>query len=71
MSGGTSADGPREVSSRSLRILPAWRQMRSGALGDPPIPDEVGRTPEGRPVGISPASCRRAGALVAAPCTPG
>jgi len=23
------------------------------------------------PAGISPASCRRAGALIAAPCTPG
>jgi transposase len=39
--------------------------------GDPPMPDEVRGTPEGHPVGISPASCRRAGVLIAAPCTPG
>jgi hypothetical protein len=35
------------------------------------MPDEVGGSPEGHPVGMSPASCRRAGALMVAPCPPG
>ena len=38
--------------------------------GDPLMPDEVGETPEGHPVGISPASCRRAGALDCRPLHP-
>jgi transposase len=49
----------------------AHRASKPEGGGDPPMPDQVGGTPEGHPVGISPASCRRAGVLIAAPCTPG
>jgi hypothetical protein len=36
----------------------AHRASEPEGGGDPPIPDEVGGTPEEHPVGISPASCR-------------
>jgi transposase len=49
----------------------AHRASKPEGGGDPPMADQVRGTPEGHPVGISPASCRRAGALIAAPCTPG
>jgi hypothetical protein len=45
-----------------------------GARGRRPSTDAgrgQGVAPEGHPVGMSPAACRRAGALVAASCTPG
>jgi len=49
----------------------AHRASEPEGGGHPPMPDEVGATPEEHPIGISSASCRRAGALIAAPCTPG
>jgi len=51
--------------------LRAHRPSEPEGGGHPPMPDEVGATPEEHPIGISSASCRRAGALIAAPCTPG
>jgi hypothetical protein len=39
--------------------------------GDPLMPREVGGVAGAHRVGILPASCRQAGALIAAPCTPG
>src|SRR5215831_12650207 len=39
--------------------------------GDPQMPAKLRESPEGHRVGMAPASCRRAGALIAAPCTPG
>jgi hypothetical protein len=56
----TGSNGPR-----------AHRASEPERGGDPPMPDQVGATQEEHPVGISPASCRLAGALIAAPCTPG
>ena len=49
------------------------RRRASGSErgGDPLIPGEVGGVAGGHPAGMSPASCRRAGVLIAASCTSG
>jgi hypothetical protein len=85
--GPAAADGPKEVATASAKaeICSAnylltisgsdGRSLHraSGPVGggDRLMPGQVGGVAGGHRVGISPASCRRAGALIAAPCTPG
>jgi hypothetical protein len=85
--GPAAADGPNEVGTATDKIVTCSnKHMKSRAGsdrkclrrasgpergGDPQIPGEVGRVAGGHPIGMSPASCRRAGVLIAAPCTPG
>jgi hypothetical protein len=52
---GSNGAGPRGPREE---VIPGCRTRSGGPL-------------EGHPVGMSPASCRRAGALMAAPDTPG
>jgi len=65
-----------------IRAEPVVSQARSDWLslrralgpeggGDPRMPASLRESPEGHRVRMAPASCRRAGAFIAAPCTPG
>jgi hypothetical protein len=60
-----------------IRTGPAASQARPDRAsgpeegGDPRTPARLRKSPQGHRVGMSPASCRQAGALIAAPCTPG
>src|SRR5262249_18032720 len=72
----------KRCSCCGIRAEPVVSQARSDWLilrralgpeggGDPRMPARLRESPEGHRVGMAPASCRRAGALIAAPCTPG
>jgi transposase len=85
--GPAAADGPKEVATARAKTgicsvtylltisgsdgRSLHRTSGPAGGGDRLMPGEVGGVAGGHRVGISPASCRRAGALIAAPCTPG